>query len=57
MNDTPEGLCYLSVESCDSSRIALLVSAFNDLDILAYDISNTYINATYRERIWFVAGL
>ena len=57
MTDTLVGLCYSSFVSCDSVRIVLLVAALNDLDILAYDISNVYLNAPCRERIWFVAGL
>ena len=57
MTDTPVVLFYLSVVSCDSVRIALLVASLIDLDILACDISNAYLNAPFRERIWFVAGL
>ena len=57
MTDTPVGLCYSSVVSRFSIRIAFLIAALNDLDILACDISNAYLNAPCRERIWFVAGL
>ena len=57
MTDMPVGLCYPSAVSCDSVRIELLVAVFNDIDILECDISNTYLNAPLRERIWFVAGL
>ena len=45
MADTPVGLCYSSVASRDSTRIAFLVTSLNDLDILACDISNADINA------------
>ena len=45
MTDTPVGLCYYSVVYCDSVIIALFVAALNDLDILACDISNAYLNA------------
>ncbi|KAL7537428.1 hypothetical protein ACHAWF_005758, partial [Thalassiosira exigua] len=54
--NTPSALTYLSVMSRDSVRIALLVAALNDLDIFAYDIGNAYLNASCKERIWFVAG-
>ena len=37
-------------------RIALLIAALNDLDIMACDIGNAYLNAPCREKIWFVAG-
>ncbi|KAL7523403.1 hypothetical protein ACHAXR_000160 [Thalassiosira sp. AJA248-18] len=36
MTETPVGLCYSSVVSRDSVRIAFLVTALNDLDILAF---------------------
>ena len=57
MTDTPVGLCYSSVVSRDSVRIAFLVAALNDLDVLACDIGNAYLNAPCKENIWFVAGL
>ena len=57
MNDTLVVLCYLGVVSRDSFIIAFLVAALNDLDILACDMSNAYLNAPCREIIWFVAGL
>ena len=50
-------LCYSSIVSCDSTRIALLLAALNDLDILACDIFNAYINDPFRERIYFFAGM
>ena len=56
MTDTPVALCYSSVVSRDSTRIAFLVAALNNLDILACDISNAYLNAPCQERIWFVSG-
>jgi hypothetical protein len=37
-------------------RIAFLAAALNDLDIMACDVSNAYLNAPCREKIWFVAG-
>ena len=57
MTEAPVGLCYSSVVSRDSVRIAFLVAALNGLDILACDIGNAYLNAPCREKIWFVAGL
>ena len=59
--DTPVGICYSSVVSIarsrDSVRIAFLVTALHDLDILATDIGNAYLNAPCREKIWFEAGI
>ena len=57
VTDTSVRLCYSSVVSCDSVRIEFLASALNDLNILACDISNADLNAPFREKIWFVAGL
>ena len=37
-------------------RIALTISALNDLDVLACDIQNTYLTVDCRERVWVVAG-
>ena len=51
ITDTPVGLCYSSVVSRDSVRIAFLVAALNDLYILACDISNAYINAPCQWKI------
>ena len=49
-------LTYSSVVSRDSVRIALLIAALNDLDIMACDSENAYLNAPCGEKIWFVAG-
>jgi hypothetical protein len=51
--DPPTSLTYSSVVARDSVRIAFLVAALNDLDILAADIGNAYINAKAREKANF----
>lgn len=56
MTDPPASLTYASVVSRDSVRIALLIAALNDLDVLCADVSNAYINATCREKTHFKAG-
>mmetsp|Transcript_6957 Transcript_6957/g.15347 ORF Transcript_6957/g.15347 Transcript_6957/m.15347 type:complete len:588 (-) Transcript_6957:1134-2897(-) len=56
MTDTPSSLTYSSVVSRDSVKIAFLITALNDIDVLACDIGNAYLNAECREKIWFVAG-
>ncbi len=33
-----------------------MIAALNDLDILAADIGNAYINADAREQVYFIAG-
>jgi hypothetical protein len=54
--ETPSSLTYSSVVSRDSVRIAFLYAALNDLDVMSCDVSNAYLNAPCREKIWFVAG-
>jgi hypothetical protein len=56
MTETPASLTYSSVVSRDSVRIAFLIAALNDLDIMSCDIGNAYLNAPCLEKIWFVAG-
>ena len=52
----PKHDTYASVVSRDSVRIAFLYASLNDLDILACDITNAYLNAPCTEKIWTVAG-
>ena len=42
--------------SRDSDRIAFMFAALNDLDVLAADVGNAYLNADCREKIWTIAG-
>jgi Reverse transcriptase (RNA-dependent DNA polymerase) len=55
--EAPSSLTYSSVVSRDSVRIAFLVAALNDLDIMSCDLENAYLNAPCREKIWFEGGL
>jgi len=52
----PATITYSSVVSRDSVRIALLVAALNDLDILACDIQNAFLTAPCREKIATIVG-
>ena len=56
MTEPPASLTYSSVVSQESVRIALTVAALNDLDVLAADVGNAYLNADCREKIWCIAG-
>jgi hypothetical protein len=53
--ETPASTTYSSVVSRDSVRIAFMFAALNDLDILAADVGNAYLNADCREKIWTIA--
>eukprot|EP00956_Cyclotella_meneghiniana_P022806 scaffold43502_cov23-Cyclotella_meneghiniana.AAC.1 len=50
-------ITYSSVVSRDSVRLAFLIAALNELDIMSCDIGNAYLNAPCREKIWFKAGI
>jgi len=56
MNDPPESITYSSVVSRDSVCIAFLLAALNDIDILATDIGNAYLNAQSCEKVYTTAG-
>ena len=56
LTQTPATLTYSSVVSRESVRIAFLIAALHDLDVLMADIGNAYLNAQCRERVWMIAG-
>jgi Reverse transcriptase (RNA-dependent DNA polymerase) len=56
MTDPPASITYASVVSQESVRIAFLIAVLNDLDVMAADIGNTYLNAPVREKIYIVCG-
>jgi hypothetical protein len=56
MTDPPTTITYASVVSRDSMRIAFMLAALNDIDILACDIGNAYLNAKPRENVYTTAG-
>jgi Reverse transcriptase (RNA-dependent DNA polymerase) len=49
-------ITFASVVSRDSIRIAFLVAALNDLEILSADISGAYLNAKAAEKVYTFAG-
>ena len=56
MTNPPTTITYSSVVSRDSVRIAFMIAALNDIDILACDIGNAYLNASPREKVYTTAG-
>ena len=54
--DAPAFLTYSSVVTRESVRIAFLYAALNDLKIFSCDVTNAYLNALCREKIWVEAG-
>jgi hypothetical protein len=56
LTDPPKESVFSSVVTRDSVRIAFTVAALNDLDVLAGDVQNAYLNAPTNEKCWFIAG-
>lgn len=52
----PSSVTYASVVSRESVRIAFLIAALNDMELLAGDIANAYLNAPCREKVYTVCG-
>jgi hypothetical protein len=57
LTDPPAAATYASVVSRESVRIALTLTALNDLDILAADVENAYLHAPISEKVWTVCGV
>ena len=55
--NTPSSITYSIVVSRDSVRLAFLIAGLNDLDVLTGDVTNAYLNAKFREKIWFEGGI
>jgi len=56
VTDPPTSITYSSVVSRDSVRIAFLIAALNDLEILGADVGNAYLNAESREEVYTTTG-
>jgi hypothetical protein len=56
MTEAPNLLTYSSIVLRESVKIAFLVAALNNLDVMSCDIGNAYLNAPCRERIRFTVG-
>ena len=54
--EVPKESVYSSVVSRDSVRIALTIASLNDLDVLAADVQNAYLNAPTKEKCYTTAG-
>jgi hypothetical protein len=56
LTDVSTYMTYSSVVSRDTVRIGFLMAALNNLDILAGDIQNAFLEAPTKEKIFFYAG-
>jgi hypothetical protein len=55
--DTLKNLVYSSVVSRDSVRISFTIAALNDLQVLAGDVQNAYLDAPTKEPCYTMAGI
>jgi hypothetical protein len=49
-------LTYSSVVSRDSIRLAFLIAALNDIEVLFADVGNAYLNAPTKEKVHTICG-
>jgi hypothetical protein len=56
MTDPPSTITYSSVVARDSVRLAFLLAALNDLEILGGDIGNAYLQAETKEKVHTICG-
>ena len=56
VTNPPSELTYSSVVMSDRMQITILLAAKIDLDPLAMDIGNAYLNAMAREKVYTTAG-
>jgi hypothetical protein len=47
---------FASVVTRDSIRLAFLVAALNDLEVLSADVAGAYLNANVKEKVYTTAG-
>lgn len=52
----PTQLTYSSVVSRESVRMGFLLAALNDVDIVAADVGNAYLNAAMKEKVYIITG-
>jgi Reverse transcriptase (RNA-dependent DNA polymerase) len=53
--ETLRSLTFASIVTHESVRLGFLIVAMNDLEIVAADVGNAYLNADCWEKIWFIA--
>jgi hypothetical protein len=56
MTSAPTIMTYAIVVSRETIRIALTITALNDLKVKAADILNAYISAQIKEKVWCALG-
>jgi hypothetical protein len=54
--EPPASITYASVVSRESVRIAFMLAALNGVEVKVADLSNAYLNAPVREKIYTICG-
>jgi hypothetical protein len=54
--DVPKESVFSSVVCRDSVRIALTIASLNNLEVLAADVQNEYLNAQTKEKCYTITG-
>ncbi len=57
VTNPPTSITYSSIVARDSVRLAFLIAALNELDILSADIGNAYLNAPTKEKVHTTCGM
>ena len=55
-NEATLDLTHSSVVYRYSVHFAFLIAGLNDVDIMACDVGNTYMNVPFCEKNWFASG-
>ena len=51
--EASSSITYSSVVSRESVRLAFMIAALNDVDVMSCDLENAYLNTMCRKKIWF----
>ena len=56
MTETPATMTYARVVYFESVRLALMLSALNDLEVECGYVENAYITAPITKKVWSILG-
>ena len=56
VKDTPAVVTYASIVSHETVRIALTITALNDLEVKASGVINAFLTVPCTEKIWTTLG-
>ena len=56
MTETPATMTYVSVVSCESVRLDMMLAGLNALGVKGGDVKNAYITALFTDKSWSILG-